>query len=198
MNPPELSTAPGAPAAPPLWRRGPVLVVLALVVALLALLGQGLGRDPRELPSALIGQPWPAFQLVGLQPPHATWTAQRLQGQPRVVNVWASWCSACREEHPALLALAQRLRAQGRAEQLLGLNYKDQPQAALAWLAQGGDPYADAIVDPQGRLGLDLGVYGVPETFVTDAQGVIRYKHVGPLTPEVIEREILPRLEGRL
>jgi cytochrome c biogenesis protein CcmG, thiol:disulfide interchange protein DsbE len=190
---PETNPAPVS-SARPWWHRKTLWATGVAVVALLVLLGQGMTRDPRELPSALIGRPWPAFALPGMRPPHAL-TQQHLLGKPRVVNVWASWCTACREEHPVLMDLATQLRAEGRADQLLGINYKDTPQAALDWLRRGGDPYADSIIDVQGRLGMDLGVYGVPETFVTDAQGQIRYKHVGALTPEVVQREILPRLK---
>lgn len=176
------------------WRRAGLGLLVLTLLGVLALLGQGMGRDPRQLPSVLIGQPWPAFELPGLAPPHEPLNVHRLAGRVRVVNVWASWCTACREEHPALMGLQARLVAQGRADQLWGLNYKDTPQGALGWLHQQGDPYVDSIVDQTGRLGMDLGVYGVPETFVIDAQGIIRYKHVGPLTPEIIERELWPRL----
>ncbi len=179
----------------PWWRSPAFLLVLSAVMALLVLLGQGMTRNPQELPSALIGRPWPAFALPGMKPPHEPLTERSLQGRARVVNVWASWCTACRDEHPVLMDLAAQLRAQGRAEQLLGIDYKDQPQAALDWLRRGGDPYSDSIVDAAGKLGIELGVYGVPETFVTDARGYIVYKHVGALTPEIVQREILPRLK---
>lgn len=181
--------------ARPWWRSPAFLLVLAAVILLLVLLGQGMTRNPQELPSALIGRPWPAFALPGMKPPHDTLTERSLHGRPRVVNVWASWCTACRDEHPVLIDLAAQLRAQGRAEQLLGIDYKDQPQAALDWLRHGGDPYSDSIIDAAGRLGIELGVYGVPETFVTDALGRIVFKHVGALTPEIVQREILPRLK---
>ena len=179
----------------PWWRSPAFLFALAAVVLLLVLLGQGMTRNPQELPSALIGRSWPAFVLPGMKPPHDMLTERSLQGKPRVINVWASWCTACRDEHPVLMDLAAQLRAQGRAEQLLGIDYKDQPQAALDWLRRGGDPYSDSIIDASGRLGIELGVYGVPETFVTDAQGRIVYKHVGALTPAIVQREILPRLK---
>ena len=188
---------PVAPVATIWWRRPAFLAALAAVLGLLLLLGQGMTRNPQELPSALIGRPWPVFALPGMQPPHATLTERSLQGRARVVNVWASWCTACRDEHPVLMELAVQLRAQGRADQLWGINYKDPPQAALDWLRRGGDPYADSIIDSVGRLGIDLGVYGVPETFVTDAQGRIVYKHVGALTTDVVQREILPRLQEK-
>jgi len=183
-------TVPAAPAP----RRWPLWLGLAAVAALLLLLGLSLRGDPRTLPSALIGRPWPAFDLPLLGEPGRRLDAAGLAGRPRVVNVWASWCVTCREEHPALLALAAELRAQGRADQLLGLNYKDADAAARAWLAEGGNPYAHSIVDADGRLGIELGVYGVPETFVTDAAGRIVHKHVGALTPQVVREQILPRL----
>lgn len=182
-------------SARPWWRSPAFLLALSAVVALLILLGQGMTRNPQELPSALIGRPWPGFALPGMKPPHGLLTESSLKGRPRVVNVWASWCTACRDEHPVLMDLAAQLRAQGRAEQLLGIDYKDQPQAALDWLRRGGDPYSDSIVDAAGKLGIELGVYGVPETFVTDAQGRIVYKHVGALTQEIVQRQILPRLK---
>lgn len=189
-----MTTTPTAAQRP--WRRAGLVFLVLGMLGVLLVLGQGMGRDPRQLPSVLIGQPWPAFELPGMAPPHGPLSARSLVGQPRVVNVWASWCTACRDEHPALMGLHARLQAQGRADQLWGLNYKDTPQAALGWLHQQGNPYADSIVDQAGRLGMDLGVYGVPETFVIDAQGVIRYKHVGPLTPEIIERELWPLLSA--
>ncbi len=184
-----------SPANRPWWRSPAFLITLTAVVLLLLLLAQGMTRNPQELPSALIGRPWPTFVLPGMKPPHETLTERSLLGQPRVVNVWASWCTACRDEHPVLMDLAAQLRAQGRADQLLGIDYKDQPQAALDWLRRGGNPYSDSIVDAAGKLGIELGVYGVPETFVTDAQGRIVFKHVGALTPEIVQREILPRLK---
>jgi len=195
MTPHQRPTAAEAPPpAAARSRRWPLWAALAAVAALLVLLGQGMTRDPRELPSALIGQPWPAFSLPSLAQPGRALGLADLQGRPRVVNVWASWCATCREEHPALLALAAELKARGRADQLLGLNYKDTPAAAADWLRDGGNPYADSIVDAAGRLGIDLGVYGVPETFVTDARGRIVYKHVGALTDAVVRERILPLL----
>lgn len=179
----------------PWWRSPAFLLALAAVVLLLLLLGQGMTRNPQELPSALIGRSWPTFALPAMKPPHDILTERSLHGRPRVVNVWASWCTACRDEHPVLMDLAAQLRVQGRADQLLGIDYKDQSQAALDWLRRGGNPYSDSIIDAAGKLGIELGVYGVPETFVSDAQGRIVYKHVGALTPEIVEREILPRLK---
>ncbi|MDT7838708.1 DsbE family thiol:disulfide interchange protein [Aquabacterium sp. OR-4] len=201
------AAAPPQPALPPTAtprRRWPLGLALGAVAALLGLLALGLRQDPTALPSALLGQPFPAFDLprLGAADPAAqaapAGPALRhtaLAGRARVINVWASWCGTCREEHPALLALAAELRAQGRADQLLGLNHKDHDAAARQWLSrQGGDPYHASIVDADGRLGLELGVYGVPETFVTDAAGRIVHRHVGALTPQVIRERILPLL----
>lgn len=172
----------------------------AAALALLALLGVGMTRDPRELPSVLIGKPWPAMALpqLGGAAEGRPMGPDHWRGKPRVVNLWASWCATCRIEHPALLDLSRTLQAQGRADQLIGLNYKDRPGDALAWLDRLGDPFATSLVDADGRLAIELGVYGAPETFVVDAHGTIVWKHVGALTPELIAREILPRLEERV
>lgn len=164
---------------------------LAAFAVLLVLLAIGLTRDPRLVPSPLIGKPAPAFVLERLDAPGQRVSADDLRGRPYLLNVWASWCVACRTEHPLLLELA----AQGRID-LIGLNYKDERTAARDWLAERGDPYRLSLFDPDGKLGLDLGVYGVPETFVVDAGGVIRYKHIGPLDADTIARELLPLLAG--
>jgi cytochrome c biogenesis protein CcmG/thiol:disulfide interchange protein DsbE len=163
------------------------------VVALLGLLAAGMGRDPRELPSVLIGKPWPAMALPQLGDATPVGAAD-WAGKPRVINLWASWCATCVEEHPALLALAAELRAQGRADQLIGLNYKDKAGDAQAWLARLGNPFSRSLVDADGRLAIELGVYGAPETFVIDARGVIVHKHIGALTPQIIRERILPLL----
>lgn len=159
----------------------------ALFFVVIIFLAVGLKRDPRLLPSPLIGKPVPAFSLTALATPTRTVAGSDFAGQVYVLNVWASWCVACREEHPLLLDLA----SQGRVV-LVGMNYKDERAAALDWLERHGDPYRVSLFDNEGRLGLDLGVYGVPETFLIDAGGVIRYKHVGPLDSATIERELLP------
>ena len=177
-------------------RWGLALGVLVLV-ALLVLLANGMTRDPRELPSALIGQPVPTFSLPGMKRTDRPLTEADLRGKPRIVNVWASWCVACQQEHPVLMALHRELAQKGQVDALYGVNYKDKPDAARLWLLRGGDPYADSIVDAMGRLGIDLGVYGVPETFVLDANGRIVFRHAGALTPEVIRNQIQPLLEPR-
>ena len=162
---------------------------LAIFVVLAGFLGFGLKLDPREVPSPLIGKPAPEFRLASLTRPEQFIQKQDLAGKVWVLNVWASWCTACREEHPALVAFARR-----KAVPMYGLDYKDARSAALAWLKQGGDPYDDSLLDSDGRVGIDFGVYGVPETFVIDRAGVIRYKHIGPVTPEVLRDEIEPLL----
>ena len=163
---------------------------LLLFVALAALLFSGLGKDPKLIPSPLIGKPAPAFSVEALHQPDRQVSAEGLKGEPYLLNVFASWCAACRIEHPVLAEYARR----GQIK-LVGLNYKDQRADAIAWLSRFGDPYADVAWDIDGRVGLDYGVYGAPETFVVDAGGVIRYKYVGPITPEIMETQILPLLQ---
>ena len=165
------------------------VIPLALFAALVGFLYVGLHRDPRLVPSPLIGKPAPEFALGTLATPDTQVRRADLLGKPYLLNVWASWCAQCREEHPLLVELGRS----GKVD-LVGLNYHDELPAARDWLTDRGDPYRLTLFDPQGRLGLDLGVYGVPETFLVDAAGVIRYKHIGPLTPEVLEREVLPLL----
>lgn len=170
-------------------------------IALLLVLAMGLTRDPRELPSALIGKPWPSMTLPLLQDGGEIGSkpvgAEQWKGRPRLINLWASWCATCGEEHAALMELATTLRAEGRGEQLLGLNYKDKPQQAADWLKRLGNPYAQSLSDSQGRLAIELGVYGAPESFVINADGIIVWKHVGALTPHLIAKEVLPRLGGK-
>jgi cytochrome c biogenesis protein CcmG/thiol:disulfide interchange protein DsbE len=165
------------------------IVPLAIFIVLVVVLAVGLKLDPRYVPSPLIDKPAPEFSLTRLADPTAPIARADLLGRPLLLNVWASWCSACRVEHPLLVDLAQR-----EGIEIIGLNYKDTRPDAAAWLKTHGDPYRDSIFDPDGKLGLDLGVYGVPETFVLDAQGVIRYKQVGPLTPDIWRDEIKPLL----
>lgn len=189
------ASPPAARPSPTKRRRWGLWAAFAAMTALLALLAVGLTRDPRELPSALIGQPWPEHPLPLLQSPAQRMGPQQWRGKARVVNLWASWCATCQQEHPVLMRLAAQLQASGHADQLIGLNYKDQRAAALTWLTRLGNPFHATLQDGDGRLGIDLGVYGAPETFVIDAQGVIRAKYVGALTDELIQREILPLLE---
>jgi len=166
------------------WRWSIPLAIFAILVVFLWL---GLWRDPRIVPSPLIGKPAPAFRLAQLHRPNETLQLDDMRGQVWLLNVWASWCVSCREEHPLLLQLAQ-----AKVLPLYGLDYKDKPEAALAWLAQNGDPYTASIVDADGRVGIDYGVYGVPETFLIDKAGIIRYKQIGPITVEALKDKILP------
>jgi cytochrome c biogenesis protein CcmG/thiol:disulfide interchange protein DsbE len=160
---------------------------LALFVGLVVFLAIGLRRDPHEVPSPLINKPAPAFQLPQLHEPTKTFSAQEMRGKVWLLNVWASWCVSCREEHPVLLDLAR-----SGAVPLYGLNYKDQRTDALAWLSELGDPYLLSAADLDGRVGIDYGVYGAPETYLIDREGIIRFKFIGPLTPDVIQKQILP------
>jgi len=162
-------------------------IPLALFGVTAAFLGVGLTLDPRELPSPLIGKKAPSFELPALGAPGKRVTADAFTGEVWILNVWASWCVSCREEHAALTALAR-----AGAAPVVGLNYKDEADQALAWLGRFGDPYTLSLHDREGRLGVDYGVYGVPETFVIDRKGVIRYKRVGVLTPEIVRERILP------
>jgi cytochrome c biogenesis protein CcmG/thiol:disulfide interchange protein DsbE len=162
-------------------------IPLAIFVVLVAFLWTGLGRDPSVVPSPLIGKPAPAFRLAQLHKPDAWLQPDDLKGKVWLLNVWASWCVSCREEHPLLLQLAKT-----DSLPIYGLDYKDKTEQALAWLRQNGDPYTASIVDADGRVGIDYGVYGVPETFLIDQAGVIRYKQIGPLTAEVLKSKILP------
>jgi cytochrome c biogenesis protein CcmG/thiol:disulfide interchange protein DsbE len=166
-----------------------ILVPLLLFLALAAFLAVGLKLDPREVPSPLIGKPAPAFVAPTLAEPARSLSREDLRGKVWILNVWASWCVACREEHPLLVDFAQT-----HPVTLIGLDYKDERGSAVAWLQRLGNPYTDSLFDPQGRIGLDYGVYGVPETFIVDREGVVRYKHIGPLTPEVLRDRVEPLL----
>jgi cytochrome c biogenesis protein CcmG/thiol:disulfide interchange protein DsbE len=162
-------------------------IPLAIFVVLVAFLWVGLGRDPREVPSPLIGKPAPQFRLTKLHSADETLSTADLKGKVWLLNVWASWCVSCREEHPLLLQLAK-----ANIVPVYGLDYKDEPGDGRRWLAQNGDPYTASVVDRDGRVGIDYGVYGVPETFLVDKAGVIRYKQIGPITAEALQRKILP------
>jgi cytochrome c biogenesis protein CcmG/thiol:disulfide interchange protein DsbE len=165
------------------------LIPLGIFLALAIFLGVGLKLNPREVPSPLIDKPAPDFALASLASPDKIVRKQDMLGKVWLFNVWASWCVSCRAEHPVLIDYAQRKQVP-----LIGLNYKDERNDGLRWLQQGGNPYDDSVYDIEGRTGIDYGVYGVPETFVIDKQGVIRYKHIGPLTPEVLQSTIEPLL----
>ena len=166
------------------------LLPLAVFVVLVGFLAVGLKLDPREVPSPLIGKPAPGFALTRLDDANQTIRREDMLGKVWMLNVWASWCAACREEHPHLVAFAKT-----KAMPILGLNYKDTRKDGLGWLARFGDPYDASLFDNDGRDGIDFGVYGVPETFVIDKQGVIRFKQIGPVTPAIIEKRIVPLLK---
>ncbi len=168
-------------------KRWQYLAPLGAFVVLLGFLGVGLNLNPREVPSPLIGKPAPDFTLPRLDDASQALSRQDLAGKVWVLNVWASWCVPCREEHPLLVEFARQ-----RVVPLYGLNYKDKPTDAIAWLGRYGNPYTATMSDLQGKVGIDWGVYGVPETFVIDKQGVVRFKHIGPLTPQVLRERILP------
>lgn len=163
------------------------LLPLAVFIVLVAFLAIGLNLNPREVPSPLIGKPAPAFTLPQLHRPQASFSPGEMRGQVWLLNVWASWCVSCRQEHPLLVELAKK-----GIVPIYGLNYKDPREDALRWLGQYGDPYVLSVVDAEGRIGIDYGVYGVPETYVIDKAGIIRHKHIGPVTQEVLEKTILP------
>jgi cytochrome c biogenesis protein CcmG, thiol:disulfide interchange protein DsbE len=163
------------------------LIPLAVFVVMAAFLAVGLKLDPREVPSPLIDKPAPAFTLPRLDAPDKTLSPADLKGQVWLFNVWASWCVSCRQEHPLLVELSRT----GEVP-IYGLDYKDDIGAAHDWLDRMGNPYLASVVDADGRVGIDYGVYGVPETYLIDKEGTIRYKQIGPLTPAVIEKKILP------
>ena len=165
------------------------LIPLVLFVVLVIFLAIGLNRDPHEVPSPLINKLAPSFSIPQLAEPNKTFSPTSMQGQVWVLNVWASWCVACREEHPVLVELAKSQMAP-----IIGLDYKDKREEALAMLSRQGNPYILSAFDADGRVGINYGVYGVPETYVIDKAGVIRFKHIGPLTPDLLNQKIYPLL----
>jgi len=165
------------------------LIPIGVFVALALLLLYGLSLDPRKIPSPLVGKPVPDFSMPVVTESKRTLTRQELLGRTYLLNVWASWCASCREEHPLLNELATQ-----RIVPIIGLNYKDEAADAKKWLDRFGNPYEASLFDPKGRFGIELGVYGVPETFVVDTKGVIRDKIIGPVTPKIIEQRLLPLL----
>ena len=165
------------------------LLPLGLFVVMLGFLLVGLKLNPREVPSPLIDKPLPGFILPKLDTPETLFNPDQMKGQVWLLNVWASWCVACRSEHPILNAWVRQSKVT-----IIGLNYKDETSAAKRWLAQLGNPYSTNVVDADGRVGIDWGVYGVPETFVIDKRGIIRYKHIGPLTPDAVQTTLKPLL----
>jgi cytochrome c biogenesis protein CcmG, thiol:disulfide interchange protein DsbE len=166
------------------------LIPLALFVVLAGLLAVGLKLDPREVPSPLIGKPAPPFALTRLDDAGRTIRRDDLIGKVWMLNVWASWCAACRDEHPLLVEFAKAKRLP-----IYGLNYKDTRKDGELWLARLGNPYDASLFDQDGRVGIDWGVYGVPETFIVDRAGVIRFKHIGALTPDIMRTRVEPLLK---
>jgi cytochrome c biogenesis protein CcmG, thiol:disulfide interchange protein DsbE len=183
--------------------------ILGAFAALVVLLAVGLGLNPRDIPSPLVGKPVPTFRLAVLAAPDKTFGPEELRGKPWLLNVWASWCVSCRQEHPILVQFSKKVDVP-----LIGLNYKEVRgdggfdmsklpaeeerklalQRANGWLRDHGDPYRLTAMDIDGRVGIDFGVYGVPETYVIDKEGIIRMKHTGPITPDVLAKKIMPLL----
>lgn len=170
------------------------LVPLGAFALLAVVLAIGINRsaDKGTIVSPLIGRPAPAFELASLTDPERKMSSRELKGRAYLLNVWGSWCIACREEHEMLLTIQKSKRVS-----LIGLNWQDQDSAALEWLEKLGNPYETVLVDRDGRTAIDLGVYGAPETFLVDPSGIVIYKHVGPITEQVWRRDILPRLPQR-
>ena len=166
---------------------------LGMFLLVAGLLGFGLTMDPRKIPSPLIDKPAPDFSLARLYAPEQKISNKDLLGQVWVLNVWASWCVSCRAEHPIITDLANR-----KLVDVVGLDYKDQPEEARRWLKQFGNPYSASLMDIEGRVGIDWGVYGVPETFIIGKDGRIKYKHIGPVTKESLENQIVPALKELL
>jgi cytochrome c biogenesis protein CcmG/thiol:disulfide interchange protein DsbE len=166
-------------------------IPFVLFLALAGFFAVGLTKDPREVPSPLIDKPAPAFRLEQLHDAKKPFAPEDMRGQVWLLNVWASWCVSCRVEHPLLVEIAKR-----NIVPIVGLNYKDQRDDGVKWLEKFGNPYQLSAWDIDGRVGIDYGVYGAPETFVIDKQGVIRYKHIGPVSPEALEKKILPLIKS--
>ena len=166
------------------------ILPLAVFALLVFFLWRGLRLDPHQVPSPLIDKPAPGFALTRLDDANTTIRRDDMLGKVWMLNVWASWCVACREEHPTLVAFSKT-----KAVPIIGLNYKDTRAEGLGWLSQFGNPYDASVFDQNGRVGIDFGVYGVPETFVIDKRGIIGFKHFGPLTPEVVQTRIQPLLK---
>jgi len=185
--------APRPPIDAPRGRSAMRWLPLAVFAALALLLAAGvwLSRNPdrQALPSPLIGKPAPAFDLPVLHEPERTVSSAQLRGQPYLLNVWGSWCPECRVEHPVLTRFAESRRLR-----VVGYNWNDEPADALRWLEQFGNPYWLVLADRDGRVAIDWGIYGAPETFLVDADGVIRWKHVGPLSDKVVHDQLLPQL----
>lgn len=167
--------------------RARFILPLGVFAVLVVLLAVGLTLNPREVPSPLVGKAAPQFELPLLHAPDKTFSPKTMLGKVWMLNVWASWCVSCRHEHPLLMELAR-----SGALPIYGLNYKDGRQDGIEWLNRYGDPYLLSAYDAKGAVGIDYGVYGVPESYVIDKRGVIRYKQIGIVTPEILRSKILP------
>ncbi len=165
-------------------------IPLGIFIVLVIFLAIGLTRDPREIPSPLIGKPAPTFNAPVLGKPGEMLSNKDMLGKVWLLNTWASWCVACRQEHPLLVEFAKT-----NPLPIIGLDYKDNEADGKQWLARLGDPYTHAIVDADGRIGIDFGVYGVPESFLIDKQGIIRYKQIGPFTEEALREKLIPLIK---
>jgi cytochrome c biogenesis protein CcmG/thiol:disulfide interchange protein DsbE len=163
------------------------LLPLGGFIVLVALLAVGLNLNPREVPSPLIGKPAPDFKVPLLDDASKTFSPKDMLGKVWLLNVWASWCVSCREEHPLLVEFAKT-----GTVPIVGLDYKDKREDGQRWLARFGNPYRVMPFDADGRVGIDYGVYGVPETYLIDKQGVIRFKQIGPITPDALQKKIIP------
>lgn len=166
------------------------LIPLIVFLVLLVFLGIGLTRDPRVVPSPLIGKAAPTFTAIQLGADGQHFSAKSMLGKVWLLNVWASWCVACRQEHPVWIEFAKT-----KTIPLIGLDYKDEPAEGLTWLRRYGDPYDLSVIDRDGRIGIDFGVYGVPETFLIDKMGMIRHKQIGPVTAEILAKTIWPLVQ---
>jgi cytochrome c biogenesis protein CcmG, thiol:disulfide interchange protein DsbE len=169
------------------WR---YFLPLAIFFGLVWFLWRGLGLNPKDIPSALIDKPAPQFTLPILHEPEKTMSTADMKGQVWLLNVWGSWCVSCQYEHPVLNELAKQ-----QVVPIIGFNWKDPADNAKAWLRKHGNPYAKSVVDRDGRAAIDLGVYGAPESFVIDKQGIIRHKHTGPISPDDLKKTIVPLIE---
>jgi cytochrome c biogenesis protein CcmG/thiol:disulfide interchange protein DsbE len=163
------------------------LIPLLVFIVLVVFLAIGLTRDPHEIPSPLIGKPAPVFTAPILDGAGAQFSAKDMLGKVWLLNTWASWCVACRQEHPLLVEFAKT-----KTIPVIGLDYKDQDADGLKWIQRYGNPYDVSITDKDGRIGIDFGVYGVPESFLIDKNGVIRYKQIGPFTEEALRDKLMP------
>jgi cytochrome c biogenesis protein CcmG/thiol:disulfide interchange protein DsbE len=167
-----------------------ILIPLVVFLGIAVFLFKGLGRDPHEVPSPLINKPAPTFQLPQLKEPTKSFSAQDMRGKVWILNVWASWCVSCGEEHPLLVEYAR-----SGIVPIYGLNWKDKREDALSWLESMGDPYVLSVSDFDGHVAIDYGVYGAPETYLIDRNGVIRHKQVGPVTRDIWETDFLPLVQ---